>query len=161
MISYLLRVLIIIALSSITKTFAPDGRSSGMGDVGAASTPDINSQHWNAAKYAFLMGKEAPGSVILGMFQSLYDAPGVRRSDGSYSVAAEEIHELLFGLGAEYYFRKVFAVRTGYFHEHQTKGNRKYLMVCSISHDRNFRPYSGFFQIGTPDNLKSLHPAPP
>jgi len=33
---------------------APDARASGMGDVGAASSPDINSQHWNAAKFAFI-----------------------------------------------------------------------------------------------------------
>jgi len=33
---------------------APDARSSGMGEVGVASTPDINSQHWNAAKFAFI-----------------------------------------------------------------------------------------------------------
>jgi len=33
---------------------SPDARASGMGDVGAASTPDINSQHWNASKLAFI-----------------------------------------------------------------------------------------------------------
>jgi len=33
---------------------SPDARASGMGDVGAASSPDINSQHWNAAKFAFI-----------------------------------------------------------------------------------------------------------
>lgn len=32
---------------------APDTRSGGMGDVGAATSPDANSQHWNPAKYAF------------------------------------------------------------------------------------------------------------
>ena len=31
----------------------PDSRSGGMGDVGVASTPDVNSMHWNPAKYAF------------------------------------------------------------------------------------------------------------
>ncbi len=25
-----------------------------MGDVGAATTPDVNSQHWNIGKYAFI-----------------------------------------------------------------------------------------------------------
>jgi hypothetical protein len=35
-------------------TIAPDVRSAGMGDVGVATTPDVNSQHWNAAKYAFM-----------------------------------------------------------------------------------------------------------
>lgn len=35
-------------------TITPDARAGGMGDVGAATTPDINSQHWNPAKYAFM-----------------------------------------------------------------------------------------------------------
>jgi len=35
-------------------TIAPDSRSAGMGDVGAASTPDNNSIHWNPAKLAFI-----------------------------------------------------------------------------------------------------------
>ena len=32
---------------------APDARSGGMGDVGAATSPDIYSMFWNPAKYAF------------------------------------------------------------------------------------------------------------
>ncbi len=35
---------------------APDAISSGMGDVGAATTPDAYSSHWNNAKYAFIEG---------------------------------------------------------------------------------------------------------
>ncbi len=38
-------------------TIAPDARSAGMGEAGIASEPDINSQHWNPAKYAFIDGK--------------------------------------------------------------------------------------------------------
>jgi uncharacterized membrane protein YhdT len=74
-----------------------------------------------------IRGKEYPSSVIRGMLQSFYDAPGILRSDGSYSVLAEEVHEIAFSLGAEYSYRELFAVRSGYFHEHQTKGNRRYL----------------------------------
>jgi hypothetical protein len=33
--------------------FAPDARAAGMGDAGVATAADINSQHWNAAKYIF------------------------------------------------------------------------------------------------------------
>lgn len=36
---------------------APDSRGSGMGDTGAATTPDIYSQHWNPAKYPFINSK--------------------------------------------------------------------------------------------------------
>lgn len=32
---------------------APDARGGGMGDIGAATSPDVFSQHWNAAKYPF------------------------------------------------------------------------------------------------------------
>ena len=35
-------------------SFAPDSRSSGMGDVGVALSPDVNSLHWNNAKLAFI-----------------------------------------------------------------------------------------------------------
>jgi len=33
---------------------APDSRAGAMGDLGAATSPDLNSLHWNPAKYAFL-----------------------------------------------------------------------------------------------------------
>jgi hypothetical protein len=32
---------------------APDARASGMGDVGAATDPDVYSIHWNTSKLAF------------------------------------------------------------------------------------------------------------
>ncbi len=74
-------------------------------------------------------GKEAPASVVKGMVQSFYDAPGVLKSDGSYSVAQEEFHEIAYSLGVEYWYRSQFAIRAGYFNEHSTKGNRKYFTV--------------------------------
>jgi len=36
---------------------APDSRSGSMGDIGVATSPDGSSQHWNAAKYAFIDAK--------------------------------------------------------------------------------------------------------
>lgn len=41
----------------ISQTIAPDARSAGMGDVGAATDPDVNSQHWNPAKYPFTISR--------------------------------------------------------------------------------------------------------
>ena len=43
---------IVTAVPSLS--IAPDARAGGMGDVGVASTPDINSQFWNPAKYVFM-----------------------------------------------------------------------------------------------------------
>ena len=41
----------------ISQTIAPDARSAGMGDVGAATDPDVNSQYWNLAKYPFCISR--------------------------------------------------------------------------------------------------------
>ena len=38
-------------------TIAPDSRAGAMGDLGVATMPDVNSQHWNAAKYPFIKGQ--------------------------------------------------------------------------------------------------------
>ncbi len=71
-------------------------------------------------------GKAPPRSVVAGMFQSFSDAPGVQKSYGEYSVFQEEMHEISYSLGLEYNFRDFIGLRSGYFHEHSTKGNRKY-----------------------------------
>lgn len=34
-------------------SIAPDARGGGLGDVGVATEPDVNSQYWNPAKYPF------------------------------------------------------------------------------------------------------------
>lgn len=36
-----------------TLSITPDARGSGMGNLGAATDPDVNSQFWNPSKYAF------------------------------------------------------------------------------------------------------------
>ena len=36
---------------------APDARAAGMGDIGAATDPDVNSQYWNPAKYPFCISR--------------------------------------------------------------------------------------------------------
>ena len=41
----------------ISQTIAPDARGAAMGDVGAATDPDVNSQYWNPAKYPFTISR--------------------------------------------------------------------------------------------------------
>jgi hypothetical protein len=48
---------VITAVPSLT--IAPDARAGGMGDVGAATAPDVNSQYWNPAKYSFMESEVA------------------------------------------------------------------------------------------------------
>ncbi len=57
-------------------------------------------------------------SVPSGILGSFSDAPGG---------AKEEFHELMYSVGTEYWYKNQFAIRAGYFNEHSTKGNRKYI----------------------------------
>lgn len=43
-------------------SITPDSRAGAIGDVGVATSPDINSQHWNVAKYVFT---DAPSAVSI------------------------------------------------------------------------------------------------
>jgi len=46
--------------SAPSLTITPDARAGGMGDVGVATSADVNSQHWNPSKYVFM---DSPGGV--------------------------------------------------------------------------------------------------
>ncbi len=59
-------------------------------------------------------------SVIKGAFNSFGDAPGGFE---------EELRELQFSWGVEYWYDQIIALRAGYFHEAATKGNRKYATI--------------------------------
>ena len=62
-------------------------------------------------------GKDPNVSVSKGMLQSFNDAPGG---------TTEELKEINYSVGFEYWYAKTFAVRAGYFNEAKTKGNRKF-----------------------------------
>ena len=100
-------------------------------DVNKLLVPSPNVKGWDsiANELVVIRGKEAPGSTVLGMVQSFYDAPGVLKSNGTYSTFAEEINEIAYSAGVEYWYRSQFAIRAGYFYEHASKGNRKYFTV--------------------------------
>ncbi len=71
-------------------------------------------------QYIIQSGKDPNRGVVEGIFGSFSDAPGGFR---------EEMQELTYGLGIEYWYDRQFALRGGYFHEHENKGNRKYFTL--------------------------------
>jgi hypothetical protein len=62
-------------------------------------------------------GMDPNPPVIQGIIQSFYDAPGGFN---------EELREWILTTGIEYWYDKQFAVRAGFLHENQFKGNRRY-----------------------------------
>lgn len=59
-------------------------------------------------------------SSIGGIFKSFGDAPGGFK---------EELQEIYWSVGGEYVYHDQFALRAGYHHEAENKGNRKYFTV--------------------------------
>lgn len=81
----------------------------------AAGTGDSLDDGGHKIIYA---GQDDDVSMVQGMLQSFYDAP-----DGF----SEELKEITIGVGAEYWYEKIFSLRAGFFHEAKMKGNRRYL----------------------------------
>lgn len=67
-----------------------------------------------------LLGKDPKRGVAEGILGSFNDAPGGGK---------EELREINYSLGMEYWYNKLFAIRVGYFYEHPTKGNRQYFTL--------------------------------
>ncbi len=68
------------------------------------------------------LGQSSDVGVVSGIFQSFGDAPG------GFS---EEMREINYSIGTEYWYANQFALRAGYFFEHSTKGGRKFLTFGS------------------------------
>lgn len=83
--------------------------------------------------YVIEAGMSDDVSVMMGIIQSFYDAPGCTYDDYNQLVNVgkfyEEMCEYNVGLGVEYWYNNIFAVRAGYFNETAMKGNRKYVTL--------------------------------
>ncbi|MBR1514868.1 MAG: type IX secretion system outer membrane channel protein PorV [Bacteroidales bacterium] len=83
--------------------------------------------------YKILYGYDNNVSVVQGMIQSFYDAPGHGYNSAgelvNYGKFYEELCEINVGVGVEYWYNNLFAVRAGYFNETALKGNRKYVTL--------------------------------
>ena len=100
------------------------------------SSLNVNFDDYNSMSYSFdlnkllvptppeynnnneiVSGKDPNVSVVSGIFQSFSDAPQGFK---------EEIREINLSFGTEYWYAQQFALRGGYFYEHNTKGGRKF-----------------------------------
>ncbi len=86
-----------------------------------ARNPDTNAPLVDDdGNYVIAEGSDPNRGVVSGMFGSFADAPG------GFS---EELNEITYSAGMEYWYDQQFAIRGGYFHEHETKGNRKFFTL--------------------------------
>jgi hypothetical protein len=99
-----------------TKVFDEQNKITFAADINKLMVPTPPGAGADSATIAKYRSKGVVGS----WFSSFGDAPGNMN---------EEIQELNFSLGAEYWYNNQFAFRAGYFYENPNKGNRKYLTV--------------------------------
>ncbi len=69
---------------------------------------------------SIVQGRDPDRTLLSGTFGSFGDAP---------RGFSEEIEELTYSVGVEYWYKDLFAARAGYFSEHENKGDRKYFTV--------------------------------
>lgn len=72
-------------------TIAPDSRAGAMGDVGAATTPDIYSQHWNPAKFAFIDGNAGVGISYSPWLRNLVPDINIAYLSGYYRIDQKQV----------------------------------------------------------------------
>ena len=106
----------------INKLLVPTPPVYAVNDAGQPVDINGNTVQIGSPEHHILAGMNPNVGVIQGVFQSFYDAPGG---------IEEELNELMYSIGGEYWYDRQFAFRFGYFHEHETKGNRKYFTIGS------------------------------
>lgn len=92
-------------------TISPDARAAGMGDTGAATSPDANSGYWNSAKLAFVekgygvSGSYTPwlGKIINDMY--VFYLSGYYKISREQTIAASmkyfDLGEIVFNTGPD------------------------------------------------------------
>nr|WP_294814572.1 type IX secretion system outer membrane channel protein PorV [Prevotella sp.] len=70
----------------VSQTIAPDARSGGLGDVGAATDPDVNSQYWNPAKYPFCISRAGVALNFTPWLRSLVNDMNLAYLAGYYRI---------------------------------------------------------------------------
>lgn len=72
-------------------SIAPDARGGAMGDNGAATTPDINSQYWNPAKYAFMYSKAGVSLSYTPWLRKLVNDVALANLSGYYKIGDSDL----------------------------------------------------------------------
>ena len=80
-----------VTISVPSLTIAPDARGGGMGDLGAATDPDVASQHWNPAKYAFAYSKAGVSLSYTPWLRGLVDDIDLVYLNGFYKLGDNDM----------------------------------------------------------------------
>lgn len=108
--------------ASYTKVFDADNKLTFAADMNKlmVPTPPLQGANQSDSLFEVELKDYRTKGVVGSWFGSWGDAPG------GFS---EEIKEMQFSLGMEYWYKNQFAFRTGYFYENPQKGNRQFFTI--------------------------------
>jgi len=72
-------------------SIAPDARGGAMGDNGLSTTPDVNSQYWNPAKYAFTYSKAGVSFSYTPWLRKLVNDVALAYMAGYYKIGDSDL----------------------------------------------------------------------
>lgn len=102
--------------TSVTSlSIAPDARGGAMGDIGAATEADVNSQYWNPAKYPFNIARAGVGVSYTPWLRKLVNDINLANLTGFYRIGDySAVHASLryFSLGEVYFADETYADMT-------------------------------------------------
>ena len=102
--------------TSVTSlSIAPDARGGAMGDMGAATEADVNSQYWNPAKYPFNIARAGVGISYTPWLRKLVNDINLANLTGFYRIGDySAVHASLryFSLGEVYFAEDTYADMT-------------------------------------------------
>lgn len=102
--------------------------------AGWSYTMDLDPTGFNtltlANDFSKIMARNDTAGQAMGVIEAVFNSWGTytRTPDGGQTFIDVPLSEqFMIGLGAEYWYNKQFALRTGYFYESPNNGNRKFL----------------------------------
>ena len=75
-----------VTTSVTSQSIAPDARGGSMGDIGAATEPDVSSQYWNPAKYPFCIARAGVGVNYTPWLRQLVNDINLAYVSGFYRI---------------------------------------------------------------------------
>ncbi|WP_293709509.1 type IX secretion system outer membrane channel protein PorV [uncultured Parabacteroides sp.] len=116
-------------------SIAPDARAGAMGDNGASTTPDINSQYWNPAKYAFMYSKAGVSLSYTPWLRKLVNDVALANLSGYYKIGDNDLQ----AIGASLRYFSLGDINTG--NQTDPNGNGGYTvspyeMAFDVSYSR-------------------------
>lgn len=102
-------------------------------NIGLGANLEMNFDDYNSMSFVVDLNKLLLPTPIIGDTIDRFDGSPISAAFKSFSDApggfTEEMREISYSLGVEYWYDKQFAIRAGYYYEHPLKGDRQFLTL--------------------------------